>query len=274
MLAKRIAVVLILLPIGLAAVIAGEPVFAATITLTLAIAAWEYVRLLRAGGYKPAGALVVGGTVLFAAGRAINGFNSAPWIASFLILSSMAYHVVDFERGSEQSGTDFSATLGGFFYLGWIGSYLISLRDLPDGMWWFLLVLPSVWAADVGAYLFGHLFGRRPMAPRTSPNKTWEGYLGGIVSGTLGGAALAAAWQALGGPVTGITFFNGALLGLILAILTPLGDLGESMIKRQVGAKDSGKLLPGHGGVFDRIDSWLWAGVIGYYLITWIFLPI
>lgn len=273
MLAKRIAVALILLPIGLAAIIAGEPVFAAAITLTLAIAAWEYVRLLRAGGLKPAGALVVGGTVLFAAGRAINGFNSAPWIASILILSSMAYHVVDFERGSEGSATSFSATLGGFFYLGWIGSYLISLRDLPDGMWWFLLVLPSVWVADVGAYLFGHLFGRHPMAPRTSPNKTWEGYLGGILSGTAGGAALAAVWLALGGPDTGITVIKGAQLGLVLALLTPLGDLGESMIKRQVGAKDSGKLLPGHGGVFDRIDSWLWAGVIGYYLITWIFLP-
>ncbi|GAH52938.1 unnamed protein product, partial [marine sediment metagenome] len=90
------------------------------------------------------------GTIGFALGRALDGFESAPWLVSLAILVVMVYHLVAFERGSEQSGTDFGVTLGGIFYLGWIGAYLISLRDLPDGMWWVLLVLPAVWLADSG----------------------------------------------------------------------------------------------------------------------------
>jgi phosphatidate cytidylyltransferase len=94
-----------------------------------------------------------------------------------------------------------------------------------------------------------------------------------VVTGTLGAVLLAYAWRIWAGPDTAITLWAGALLGLILSVFTTLGDLGESMIKRQVGAKDSSNLIPGHGGAFDRIDSWLWAGVIGYYVIVWLILP-
>jgi phosphatidate cytidylyltransferase len=139
------------------------------------------------------------------------------------------------------------------------------LRYLPDGKWWFLLVLPAVWIADSGAYWIGSRWGRRKLSPRLSPGKTWEGYAGGVVAGALGGAGLAAVW---GMVAPSITLWAGAGIGFILAVLTPLGDLGESMIKRQAGAKDSSNIIPGHGGVMDRIDSWIWAGVIGYYLVA------
>jgi phosphatidate cytidylyltransferase len=184
----------------------------------------------------------------------------------------MAYHLVAFEHGRDKSASDFTITLGGVLYLGWIGAYLISLRSLPDGMWWVLLVLPAVWLADGGAYFIGKAFGRHHMSPRLSPKKTWEGYLGGILVATLGSALLAYFWSNLAGPGTSVTVLNGAVLGLILSVVTVLGDLGASMVKRQVGVKDSSKILPGHGGVFDRIDSWLWAGVIGYYMIIWLFI--
>jgi phosphatidate cytidylyltransferase len=110
------------------------------------------------------------------------------------------------------------------------------------------------------------------MTPRLSPKKSWEGYLAGIVFSVVGTTLLALAWRNFTAPDTLITPLRAGLLGFILGVLTILGDLGESMIKRQVGVKDSGKLLPGHGGAFDRIDSWLWAGVIAYYVITWLFI--
>jgi phosphatidate cytidylyltransferase len=139
-------------------------------------------------------------------------------------------------------------------------------------MGWTLMVLGSVWMADSGAYLIGRKIGRHKMTPRLSPKKSWEGYLAGIFFGVAGGALLAALWGVWQGPDTTISPIDGALLGLALSVLTILGDLGESMIKRQVGIKDSSHLLPGHGGAFDRIDSWLWAGVLGFYLIAWFFL--
>jgi phosphatidate cytidylyltransferase len=271
MLLKRAVVSLVLLPIGLAAIVFGGLVYAGFIALVLGLASWEYVKLFRAGGLEPAGVLVVGGTLLLVAGRVWDGFSSAPWMLSLLILTLMTYHLWAYEKGRDQSGTDFGVSLAGILYLGWIGSYLISLRTLPEGMWWVLLVLPAVWFADSGAYLVGSRFGKHKMTPRLSPKKSWEGYLGGILFGAVGATLLALGWQAWAGPGTAITPLRGAILGFVLGVLTILGDLGESMIKRQVGMKDSGNLLPGHGGAFDRIDSWLWAGVIGYYVIVWFF---
>jgi phosphatidate cytidylyltransferase len=272
MLAKRVLVAAVLLPIGLVVIWFGGMAFALMVALILSLAAWEYVSLFRAGGLQPAGVLVVTGTLALVIGRVYSGFSSAAWLISVLILASMAYHLIAYERGRDQAGTDFGVTLAGVLYFGWIGSYLISLRELPEGVWWVLLALPSVWLADSGAYFIGRRFGRHKLSPRLSPKKTWEGYLGGVLVGTLGAALLAYIWSFWTGPDTFITPVNGALLALVLSAITPLGDLGESMIKRQVGMKDSGNLLPGHGGVFDRIDSWLWAGVLAYYLVVWVFI--
>jgi phosphatidate cytidylyltransferase len=272
MLVERLVVSIILLPIGLLLIAAGGVPFGLFITLVMMLAAWEYARLFRAGGYQPAGILILLGTAALVLGRMWNGFESAGWIISLFVLAAMTYHLVAFERGREQAGTDFAITLSAILYLGWVGAYLISLRDLPEGKWWFLVALPAVWLADSGAYLLGSRFGRHKLSPRLSPKKTWEGYIGGVAAGVLGGMLMAAVWRIGAGPDSAITVWRGAILGLVLAILTPLGDLGESMIKRQVGVKDSSHLIPGHGGAFDRVDSWLWGAVIGYYLITWLFL--
>jgi phosphatidate cytidylyltransferase len=271
MLVKRTLVTLILLPIGIALIVIGGVPYTLLIALAMALAAWEYARLFRLGGLQPAAVLVIGGTILLVAGRAWNGFESAPWIISLLILASMTYHLVAYERGRDQSATDLGVTVTGMLYIGWIGAYLVSLRALPDGMWWVLLALPAVWFADSGAYFIGSRWGRHKMSPRLSPKKSWEGYFGGILFGVLGGALLGYIYPTWLGAGPAITPLRGLLLGLVMSIFPTLGDLGESMIKRQVGVKDSGNLLPGHGGAFDRIDSWLWAGVIGYYIILWLF---
>ena len=265
---KRTLVVLILLPIGLVFIWMGGWAFAILVTLILGLAGWEYCQVFRKGSLNPSTIIVVGGAVLFALARHLNGFTSTPQTLSLVILAALVWHLLAYERGADQSGTEFGVTLGGALYLGWIGAYLISLRNLQDGLWWMLLILPSAWIADSAAYIVGSRIGRHKMAPRLSPKKSWEGYIAGIVFGTLGGALLAAAIQAYLGPDTAITPLIGGLLGLVLSTLTTLGDLGESMFKRQFGVKDTGTLLPGHGGIFDRIDSWLWAAVLGYYMVT------
>jgi phosphatidate cytidylyltransferase len=272
MLKQRVLVAAVLLPIGLLAIYLGGVAFVAIVAVLLGLAGWEYGQLFRSGEYRPASTLVVVGVLLIVVVRWWDEFGSAPWVITLLILASMTVHLVAYERGRDQSGTDFAITLSGILYIGWLGAYLISVRSLPEGMWWVLLVLPAIWLADAGAYFIGRALGRHKLSPRLSPKKTWEGYIGGVVVGLLGTALLAWLWATLSGRGTAISPLDGAILGLILAVVAPLGDLGESMIKRQFGIKDSGKILPGHGGAFDRIDSWLWAAAIGYYVIIWLLL--
>jgi phosphatidate cytidylyltransferase len=268
---NRLLVTIVLIPIGMAILVYGKLPYLLTIALIIGIAGWEYVNMLRLTGLKPSGLLVPLAAMLFVLMRGYDSFSSAPWLLSLFLLVSMTWHLLDYEKGRDRAGSDFNVTVGGALYLGWIGAYLISLRNLPEGKWWILVVLPAVWLADSGAYFIGSRFGKHKLSPRLSPKKSWEGYLAGIVWGTLGGALLAALWRIGSGPDSAILPWRGALIGFILAVLTPLGDLGESMFKRQVGVKDSSNLIPGMGGMFDRIDSWLWAGVIGYYLILWFF---
>jgi phosphatidate cytidylyltransferase len=270
MLRSRVLVAVILLPIGIAIIYLGGWVFTAFVALILGLAAWEYNQIFRVSGYQPAAVVAIIGAASLALGRGWNEFESAPWIISLIIIASMTYHMVAYERGRDRAGTDFAVTLSAALYPGWLGAYLISIRSLPAGFWWLLLVLPTVWLADSGAYFIGRAVGKRKLSPRLSPKKTWEGYLGGVIVGTLGAVGLVSLWRIWAEPAFTITPLQGALLGFLLSTITTLGDLGESMIKRQSGVKDSSNLLAGHGGVFDRIDSWLWAALIGYYFIVWI----
>ncbi len=196
--------------------------------------------------------------------RALLGFTLADLALSALVLAAMAVEVFKPRDGIEHAALNFVIVVAGVLYIGWLGAYLVSLRNLPGGKWWLLLVLLAVMFTDAGAFLVGRQIGRTPFSPVLSPKKTWEGYFGGILIAALLSALLG--W--LFGMLTpSITAQRGLLLGLIVSIVSPVGDLGESMIKRQFGVKDSSNLLPGHGGVMDRVDTWLWAAAIGYYLI-------
>jgi CDP-diglyceride synthetase len=131
----RALVAIVLLPLGLWAIHLGGAVFSWVIALILGLAAWEYMQLFRACGYQPAGAILIPGVILLTIGRSIDGFASAPWILSLVALASITYHLFAYERGRDQAATDLGITLGGFFYIGWLGAYLISIRELPDGEW-------------------------------------------------------------------------------------------------------------------------------------------
>jgi phosphatidate cytidylyltransferase len=270
MLFERIAISLLLIPFGIWVVGAGGWLFTLTITVILCLAAYEYAMLFKKQGFRPATVLLVLGTLALVLIRHLAAFEQDAVLLAFLVLISMTWHAIDFEKGAPQAGTDFALTIAGVLYIGWMGSYFISLRHMPDGVWWFMTALPAVWFADSAAYSLGKKFGRHKLAPRLSPKKTWEGYLSGVVFGSLLTLGMVLLWRFGAGPDSTITVARAFLVCLIVATVAPIGDLGISMLKRQFGVKDTGTLLPGHGGALDRIDSWVWASVIGFYMVTWL----
>ena len=271
-LGKRTLVSVIIIPLSLLAIYLGGWVYQAVIITLLVAAAWEYIKLLKIIKLQPALPLVLAGVFLLAFSRALFQFQYSSAILTVLILATAAYHIFQFERGETNPSGDFGSSISVLLYVGFLGSYLISLRAIPDGRWWTFLALPTVWIADTGAYLIGSAIGKHKLAAKTSPNKTWEGYLGGLIFGVLGGIGLLLLYNRVFEAGLDISILEMALFALIISALIPLGDLTESMIKRTAGEKDSGSLLPGHGGIFDRIDSLFWAGPIAYYLIIHIFL--
>lgn len=268
---RRAITALVLLLIGLPAVLLGGPFFFVLLTIILAGAAREYVQMFRGAGFEARALLTTGGVILILAARAFAPAAALPVLA-FLVLAAMAVHVLAFEGGREHAAVDFAVTTGGLVYIGWIGAYLMDLRNLPEGGWWFMLVMPTIWLADTGAYSLGAAYGAHKMTPRLSPKKSWEGFWAGVFTSVIAAMFFAYAYGRWGSLTGDVSLVQAALLGLLLGVLTPLGDLGESMFKRQAHMKDSSEIIPGHGGVFDRIDSWLWAGVIGYYFILWFIL--
>lgn len=152
---------------------------------------------------------------------------------------------------------------GGVVYIGWLGSHMVWLRKLDADGDWLLISVGAAFMADTAAYFVGHAVGRRPLAPSISPGKTVEGTLGAIAAGWGGvmllnyATGVRLAWE-LAVPM-------GALVGLA----APLGDLAESLLKRSAGVKDAGSILPGHGGLLDRLDSVLFVAVVVYYYALW-----
>lgn len=270
---RRVLTALVLAAVGLPALIYGGLFYFVLVLLVLAGAAREYVHLYRAVQSEPSELVTLGGVLVIAT---VRFFFASAAIPAFIlsVLAAMVVHLSAFERGRNQAGLDFAVTVAGIVYVGWIGSYLLDLRALPDGVWWWLLVLAIVWAGDTGAYSIGAAYGKHKMTPRLSPKKSWEGYFAGVFTSLLIGSFLAYAFSSLGPqPLRDlIDPIRGGLLGLVIGALVPLGDLGESMLKRQGGLKDSSNIFPGHGGFLDRIDSWIWGAVIGYFLIQFFIL--
>ena len=148
----------------------------------------------------------------------------------------------------------------GALYVGWPLAHVELLRSLPNGQGWLIFAITCTWAADTGAYFAGSLFGSRKLAPRISPGKTVEGSVGAVALSLLAGVLVG--WLA-GVPLSVLGL---AVTALFLSVVAQAGDLAESYVKRVAGAKDSGHLIPGHGGLLDRIDGLLWVVVATYYL--------
>ena len=261
---RRTLTALILLAVFLPAVYFGGIPYFILVAVFVGIATWEYAQMFRLRGHQPARPIAIAAVLLILAARAFRP-DADSTVLTVAVLAAMVFHLASYERGRDEAAIDLVITLGGITYFGWIAAYLLDLRLLPNGMWWLLLVFTSVWVADSAAYFVGVRFGYHKMSARLSPKKSWEGYTAGVIAGTAIAGILGRSMNALG--LLDLSALAGLSLGLVLSMLTTLGDLGESLFKRFAGIKDSGTFLPGHGGAFDRIDSLIWAGVIGYFCI-------
>jgi phosphatidate cytidylyltransferase len=166
-------------------------------------------------------------------------------------------------RGPGWAWADIGITLGGALYTGGLLGYAAMLAGIeggagkPDGRAWMLLVLLGTAACDSGAYFVGSMVGRRKLIPHISPGKTWEGLGGGFLGAIIAALALSG--------LLGLAWWQAILLGLLICVAAVVGDLSESLIKRATGQKDSGHIIPGHGGVLDRVDSILFVTLVVYW---------
>ena len=178
-----------------------------------------------------------------------------PWLSPALFLSLLLLTLAAITSRHDVSGKFSMALHGAFGVLGiaWCLSHFVVLRSMPAGQWYLLFMCITVWVGDSMALYTGKLLGRHRLAMALSPGKTWEGAVGGTMSGVVIAGAVAPFL------VPQLLLWQGVLLGFLITLAAQVGDLGESMLKRYTGAKDSSGLIPGHGGSLDRIDSMLFA---------------
>ena len=249
-----------LIPIVGVAVYLGGAWLAMMMGLATLWSGWEYFTLLHRGGYQPAKALGLLFIALLLSGVYWQGLAVIRPVVTGVLILSLSWQL--FQKDSPAPMVDWALTVSGGLYLGWMAGHFLLLRAAPFGFRWIVVALLSTWISDSGAYFIGRSFGRHKLWPRISPKKTWEGAVGGWVCGV--------ALTPLVTDLLGLGWLHGALVGALVGIVAPFGDLAVSMLKRQVGAKDSGHLIPGHGGMLDRIDSLLFIGPLVYYYVRFV----
>jgi CDP-diglyceride synthetase len=231
--------------------------------LVVTFAAGEAFAVLRRAGWHPATLLGLVGTISLMVGAYDKGIAALPLVLVLITAFTLLWYLFGVERGSAVAGT--ASTL---LVVGWVavlGSYAGLLLDptaFPDrhGIAFLLGAIIATVANDVGALVVGRWIGSRQLAPNVSPNKTWEGLAGGALASILVSTVVVGAihpWSPA----------NAALLGVVVAVVAPLGDLCESLLKRDLRLKDMGSALPGHGGVLDRVDALLFVLPATYYLV-------
>lgn len=263
---KRVVVAVLLLAWILAGLFFGGIILALFIGLFVFVGTKEFVQIAEARGMKPPFSFVVISNFLLIGLTSLKFYDLL--FGALVLISLIAFLIILF-RGVEAKVNDLAITLLGLVYTGVFPLHLLMIRDIETstftimgqsfniGIGLVLLVFIIVAATDIGAFYSGKLWGKNPLWKEISPKKTIEGSVGGTIT--------AVAISLIIGYIIGLSILNSFIIGLLISIFAQLGDLAESMIKREAGIKDSGSLFPGHGGVLDRSDSYIFTVVAGYY---------
>jgi phosphatidate cytidylyltransferase len=240
------------------------------VTAVLVTAAFELYETLRTRGYHPATLLGLVGTGSMIGAVYWKGEDAMPLVLGLFVVFTFLWYLAGVVHA--RPAMNVAVTVMAFMYVAFLGSFTALLLRIPgvtdkgvlahDGITLFLLPVIATVAYDVGAYAIGGRTGRTPLAPSVSPNKTWEGLVGATVTTFVVTAIVVVIFK-----VNPWTFGKAMALALVVSVAAPLGDLCESMVKRDLGVKDMGRVLPGHGGVLDRIDALLFVIPAAYYLL-------
>ena len=229
------------------------------------LAAREIFHLMKEAGYRPSLAASTLVMALLLAAAHFPDLNLLGLVLSASVILTLTWQLLQSPEGHPTQS--WALTLGAALWLGWLIGHFVQLRDLSPafglgtGTRWLALMFLVTWINDTAAYAVGKTIGRHPCCPYLSPHKTWEGTIGGWFGG-LAATVLLGYW------LVDLPWAHGLVLGALVATVAPFGDLAKSMVKRQMGVKDFSSLIPGHGGMFDRIDSLLFVAPTIYYYAT------
>ncbi len=276
MLSKRVITALWGLPLLAAAIWFDKPLpwFTVLVAICGLLAAQEFYRIVAANKTVPLTYLGLIWTLLFIIGRDADLLSILetrfdlsllmPLLLTSAIVLSLVMLLVHPHK--KEAFASWAWTMGGLLYIGWLLGILVALRGQEDGRNWVFLALFATFASDSAALLIGSTMGRHRLAPGISPRKTWEGAIAGVF-----GAVIASLFFTLPTPFQlNLAYVPAIILGVLVSLFGQIGDLVESLFKRNMGVKDSGNLIPGHGGVLDRMDSVVFAGVLVYYYVVWV----
>lgn len=266
-LGAAIAVGVVLGGVVIASLLLVKDVFVVVVTLAVLVGVWELVRATdrrTADTSRPPVVPLVLGSLSMMALTYLRGADGLVVAFMITVLACVVWRLADGAVGylHDVSSSVFIAT-----YVPLLAGFAVLLAAPDDGAARVIAFVGTVVCSDVGGYAAGVLAGRHPLAPSVSPKKSWEGLAGSLVVSAIGGAL----FLTLG--LDG-RWWEGALFGVAIALTATLGDLGESMLKRDLGVKDMGHLLPGHGGLMDRLDSLLPSAAVAWILLTYVVPPV